>query len=60
MNHVHIDKEAVETTLSILSLQIGKNLPDPYKYHPYHQGPIDEETQIFVAKQDNSYEDEEG
>ena len=29
INHVHVDEEAVETTLAISSLQSGKDLPDP-------------------------------
>ena len=40
LNHVHVNKEAVETTLEILSLQSGKDLPDLYKGHPIHQGLI--------------------
>ena len=38
INHVHIDEEAVETTLAISSLRSRKALPDPYKDHPMHQG----------------------
>ena len=59
MNHAHIDDKAMETALAISNLKSGKDLPDPYKDHPFHQGPIDEETPIFVAKQDSSSEDEE-
>ena len=48
----------METTLAILSLRSGKDLWDPYKDHPIHQGPIDEETSIIV-EHDNDSEDEE-
>ena len=30
INHVHVDEEAVEMTLAILSLWSGKDLPNPY------------------------------
>ena len=59
LNHVHVDKEAVETTLAISSLQSGKDLLDLYKDHPLHKISIDEETRTFVAEQDSSLEDEE-
>ena len=36
VNHFHFDDKAVETALAILSLQSGKDLPDPYKDHPFH------------------------
>ena len=36
INHVHVDEEAMETTLAISSLRSGKDLPDPYKDHPIH------------------------
>ena len=36
INHVHVDKEAEETTLAISSLRSGKALPDPYKDHSIH------------------------
>ena len=48
INHVHVDKEAVETTLATWSLRSGKDLPDPYKDHPINQGLINEETPIIV------------
>ena len=38
INHVHVDEEAVETTLAISSLRSGKALSDPYMDHPFHQG----------------------
>ena len=38
----------METSLVISSLRSGKDLPDPYKDHPIHQGPIDEETPIII------------
>ena len=59
LNHVHVDEEAVETALAISSLQSGKDLPDPYKYHPLHKSSIDEETPTVVVEQDSSSEDEE-
>ena len=43
INHVHVDEEAVETALAISSLRSGKDLTDPYKNHPTHQGSIEEE-----------------
>ena len=49
----------MEATLVISSLQSGKDLPDPYKDHPIHQGPIDEETQIIIEHDSNSEEEEE-
>ena len=49
LNHAHFDKEVVETTLAISSLQSGKDLLDPYKDHPFHQGTIDGEIPIPVA-----------
>ena len=60
INHVHIDEEAVETALVISSLQSGKDLPDPYKDHPIHQGPIEEEeTPIIVEHKSDSGDKEE-
>ena len=59
INHVHVDEEAVETSLAISSLWNGKALPDPYKDHLIHQGQNeDKETQIIV-EQDSDSEDEE-
>ena len=55
VNHVHIDNE---TILAISSIQSGKDFLDPYKDHPFHQGPIDEETPI-VMEQDIDSKDEE-
>ena len=49
VNHVHIDHKAMETTLAISSLQSGRDLPDPYKDHPFHQGKIDIEILVVVA-----------
>ena len=57
VNHVHIDDEAVETSLAISSLQSGKYLLNPYKDHPFHKGQIDKETPIIVEKDIDS-EDE--
>ena len=56
---VHVDEEAVETALAILSLRSSKDLPDPYKDHPSHKSSIDEETPTVVVEQDSSSEDEE-
>ena len=49
----------METALAILRLQSGKDLLDPYKNHPFHQGSIDKEILIVVAEQDSSSKDEE-
>ena len=59
ISHVHVDEEAVETTLSISSLRSGKDLPDPYKDHPIHQGPIEEEEAPIIVEHDSDSEDEE-
>ena len=59
LNHVHVDEEAVETTLAISSLRSDKDLLDPYKDHPLHKSSIDEETLMIVVEQDSCSEDEE-
>ena len=59
VKHIHIDDEAVETTLAILSLRSGKDLSNPYKDHPFHEGLIDKETPIIIEEPDNDSEDEE-
>ena len=59
LSHVHVDEDAVETTLTILSLRSGKDLPDPYKDYPLHKSLIDEETPTVVVQQDSNSEDEE-
>ena len=59
INHVHVDEEAVETALAISSLQSWKDLPDPYKDHSIHQGPIEEETPIIIEHDRNSEDEEE-
>ena len=59
MNHVHIAKEAVEIAQMILSLQSGKDLPDPYKDHPIHQGLIIEDTPNIVEHGCDSKDKEE-
>ena len=56
---VHVDEEAVETALAILSLRSSKDLPDPYKDHPLHKSSIDEETPTVIVEQDSSSEDKE-
>ena len=48
----------METTLAISSLRSGKDLPDPYKDHPIHQGSINEDTSIFVVEKDIDSQDE--
>ena len=48
INHVYVDEEAMDMTLAISSLRSGKDLLDPCKHHPIHQGPINEETSIIV------------
>ena len=59
LSHVHVDEEAVETALAILSLRSGKDLPNPYKDHPLHKSSINEEIPTVVVEQDSSLEDEE-
>ena len=49
----------METTLVISSLRSGKDLPDPYKDHPIHQGPIEEEETPIIVEHDSDSEDEE-
>ena len=49
----------METTLAISSLRSGKDLPDPYKDHPIHQGPIEEGGQIIVEQDSDSGDKEE-
>ena len=45
--------------LAISSLRSGKNLSDPYKDHPIHQGPIEEEEAPIIVEQDSSEDEEE-
>ena len=59
INHIHVDKEAVEMTLAISSLWSRKDLPDPYKDHPIHQGPVVEKETPIIVEQDSDSEDEE-
>ena len=54
LSHVHVDEKALETALAILSLRSGKDLPNPYKDHPLHKIPINEETPTAVVEQDSS------
>ena len=58
IKHVHVNGEAVETTLAISSLRSRKALPDPYKDHPIHQGPIEEKEMPIIVEQDSDLEDE--
>ena len=59
INYVHIDEEAMETTLAISSLWSGKALPDPYKDHLFHQGSSEEKETPIIVEQDTDSEDEE-
>ena len=59
VNYVHIDDEVFETTLAISSLQKGKDLSDPFKDHPFHHVPIDEETPIALEQDSDSKDEEE-
>ena len=59
INHVHVDEEAVESTLAISSFRSGKALPDPYKDHPFHQGQNEEKETPIIIEQDTDSEDEE-
>ena len=59
LSHVHVNEEAVEAALAILSLRSGKDLPNPYKDHPLHKSSIDDKTSIVVVEQDSSSDDEE-
>ena len=58
LSHVHVDEEAIETTLAISSLRSGKDLPNPYKDHQIHQGSIIKDT-LNIVKHDSDSEDEE-
>ena len=59
INHVHVDKEYVETALAISSLRSGKALSDLYKDHPFHQGQNEEKEMPIIVEQDSDLEDEE-
>ena len=59
INHVHVNEEVVETALVISSLQSGKDLPDPYKDHPIHQGSIEDEETPIIVEHDSDSEDKE-
>ena len=59
LSHVHVNEEAMEIALAILSLRSGKDLFDPYKDHPVHKSSIDEERPTLVVEQDSSSKDEE-
>ena len=59
INHVHVDEEAVETTLAISSLRSGKALPDPSKDHPFHQCSSEEKERPIIVEKDSDSEDEE-
>ena len=58
-NHVHVNEEAVETSLAISSLRRGKALSDPYKDHPFHQGSNEEKETPIIVEQDSDSGDEE-
>ena len=59
INHIHVDEEAVETALAISSLWSGKDLPNPYKDHSIHQGPVEEEETPIIIEHDSDSEDKE-
>ena len=59
INHVHVNEEVVEMALAISSLRSGKDLHDPYKDHPIHQGPIEEEVPIILEQESDSEDEEE-
>ena len=59
INHIHVDEEAVEKALAISSLRSGKDLPNPYKDHPIHQGPIKEEEIPTIVEHESDSEDVE-
>ena len=46
-------------TLAISSLQSGKDLPDPYKDRPIHQGQNEEKEALIIVEQDSDLEEEE-
>ena len=58
LNHVHVNEEAVETSLAISSLRNCKDLRDPYKDHPIYRGPIIEDT-LTIVEQDSDTDDKE-
>ena len=49
----------METSLAISSLWSGKDLPDPYKDHPIHQGPIEEEETPIIIEHNSDSKDKE-
>ena len=49
----------METILAISSLRSGKGLLDPYKYHPIHQGLIEQEEMPIIVEHDSNSEDKE-
>ena len=59
MNHVHVDEEAVEITLTISSLQSGKNLLEPFKDYPIVKGLIDEEIPTTIMEHGSSSDDDD-
>ena len=59
INHVHVDEEALETTLAISSLRSGKHLPDPYKDHLIYHGLVEEEETPMIVEHNSDLEDEE-
>ena len=46
-------------TLAISSLRSDKDLPDPYKDHLIHQGPIEEEETPLIVEHNSDSEDKE-
>ena len=59
INHVHVDKEAVEMTLAISSLWSGKDLPDQCKDRPINQVSINEDIPNIVEHDSDSEDEEE-
>ena len=59
INHIHVDEDAVETTSVISSLRKGKDVPDPCKDHPIHQGSVEEEETPIIVEHDTDSENEE-
>ena len=55
VNPIHVDEEAMETTLVLSDLSSGNSLSYPYKDYPSYKGSISEETSI-VSENDNSSE----
>ena len=55
----HVKIACYQTALAISSLRSGKDLSDPYKDHPIHQGPTEEDEMLIIIEHDSNLEDEE-